>query len=103
MTNEVFIDDATLDEIETCAKDAVRKVGRLLAHRFGTDLEVKFKDKSETDPVTDVDNESQAIICHAVSDQFPDHLVVGEEDEGGEERRIPDFVWVDGWVRRQLD
>ena len=94
MTNEVFIDDATLDEIETCAKDAVRKVGRLLAHRFGTDLEVKFKDKSETDPVTDVDNESQAIICHAVSDQFPDHLVVGEEDEGGEERRIPDFVWV---------
>ena len=62
MTNEVFIDDATLDEIETCAKDAVRKVGRLLAHRFGTDLEVKFKDKSETDPVTDVENESQAYM-----------------------------------------
>ena len=94
MTKGMFVDAATLEEIEACAVDAVRRAGRLLTQRFGTALEVKFKDKDETDPVTDVDNESQAIIQHAVSRQFPGHLFVGEEDEGGDEELVPDFVWV---------
>lgn len=94
MTNERFVEDAILEDIEACAVNAVLSAGRLLIQRFGTHLEIKFKDKAETDPVTDVDNQSQAIIQDAVSDHFPDHLVVGEEDEDDQEDLVPDFVWV---------
>lgn len=80
-------------EIEACAVEAVRSAARVLTGRFGTRLEVEFKDEAETDPATDVDNRSQAIIREAVSDRFPGHLVVGEEDEDGDESPVPDFVW----------
>ena len=94
MSGEGLPEDAVTAEVEACAVEAVRSAARVLTNRFGTRLEVEFKDEAETDPATDVDNESQAIIRDAVSDRFPDHLVVGEEDKDEDESAVPDFVWV---------
>ena len=48
-------------------------------------------------PVTIADKESQQYIAKGISDHFPDHGILAEEDEEDEQRDdspAPDFLWV---------
>ena len=91
-------DDALLAEIERRAADMARGAGEILSGYFGQArslLEVSYKDKNERDPVSKADTESQEFLRQAISNHFPDHTILGEED-ADEEQATPanDFVWI---------
>lgn len=57
------------------------------------DLDIKFKDKAQSDPVTLADTEAQEALVKAILEKYPNHDVVGEEDKK-DEADISDTVWV---------
>jgi myo-inositol-1(or 4)-monophosphatase len=91
------INKATLQEIENHAVEIAGGAGRILAGHFGRSLKIDYKDDAERDPVTEADHETQAYLVDAIKARFPDHGILGEEDD--EETRddksaAPDFLWV---------
>ncbi len=87
-------DDAALAAIEADALRMVRRAGHTLMRSFGAPLEVQYKDQRENDPVTNLDREVQADIVRAISESYPGHGIVGEEDEEDVDGAAPDYVWV---------
>ncbi len=94
--------DPTMDEnllsmIESLAIEIARGGGAILAEYFGTKVYTEYKDTDRTDPVTVADRECQQYLVEAISHRFPNHGIVGEEDEEIEsnaESISPDTVWV---------
>ena len=87
-------DDFTLAAIEDHAARMARRAGQTLMGYFGTPLDIDFKDEHGTDPVTNVDREVQNDLVRAISEAYPEHGIVGEEDEDPGGGLAPDFVWV---------
>ena len=87
-------DDDLLAKIEAHAVDIAREAGAILNTYFGKSLDVQFKDKSERDPVTNADKESQEFLVQAISSRFPDHSILGEEDDTESDSPARDFLWV---------
>ena len=95
MTSPFPLDDAQLSELQVLAADLARGGGELLSGYFGRSIDVEFKDEKQTDPVTVADRESQRFLEEGISGRFPDHGIVGEEDEEtGEDTTTPDIVWL---------
>ena len=88
------IAETLLAEIEAHATELAAGGGAILRRHFGADLEVEYKGEGKNDPVTAVDKESQDYLVRAILDRFPDHGIVGEEDEEKEDSAAPDIVWV---------
>ena len=87
------LDEALLVEIEGHAVELARGAGAILSGYFGHTLDIEFKDKKESDPVTNADKESQEYLRKAILEKFPEHGVLGEEDEE-DESPAKDFLWV---------
>ena len=87
-------DDSTLATIEDRAVRMAHQAGQTLMGYFGESLDIDFKDEAESDPVTNVDREVQGDLVRAISEAFPEHGIVGEEDEDAGEGLAPDYVWV---------
>ncbi len=92
-------EDALLREIEGHAVEIARRAGGILRRHFEQTLLVEYKDKRESDPVTNADFESQSYLRCAIMKRFPTHGVLGEEDDAAQraeadEQPAPDFVWV---------
>ena len=88
------LNEALLAEIEEQALDMARGAGDILRGYFGTRLAVEYKDERQSDPVTVADRESQEYLVKRISESFPGHGIVGEEDEDKKDSAAPDFVWV---------
>ena len=88
------LDDALLAEIEADATEMARGAGAILSGYFDTPLVVEYKDVKKSDPVTVVDVECQEYVTKAISQRYPDHGIVGEEDAEQGDSIAPDFVWV---------
>ncbi len=69
------------------------EAGQMLMGYFGGPLAVEYKDKRQSDPVTDADRETQAFLVRRIKDRFPDHAVVGEEDTEPSKEPLSEFVW----------
>ena len=91
-----FPDDALLASIEAAAVSMAEEAGALISSYFGKEISTEFKDKEQTNPVTQVDKESQDFLERSILERYPDHGVLGEEDAEveGESPLAPDFVWV---------
>ena len=89
------LDDSLLAEMESRAMEMAREAGAILTDYFGKPLEVEYKDKRRSDPVTVADTHCQEILRQAISGHFPDHGILGEEDKD-EDQDISarDFTWV---------
>jgi myo-inositol-1(or 4)-monophosphatase len=86
--------DPILAELEREAVAMAREAGQMLMGYFGGPLSVEYKDKRQSDPVTDADHATQAFLKGRIAAAFPDHAVVGEEDAESSEEPLPEFVWV---------
>lgn len=86
--------EALLIEVEKQAVAMAKEAGELLLGYFGGPLAIEYKDKKQSDPVTDADKESQALLLRRINDAFPGHAVVGEEDTDASDEPLPEFVWV---------
>ena len=87
-------DESTLAAIEEHAVRMARRAGQTLMGYFGSPLDIDFKDEAESDPVTNVDREAQGDMVRAISEAYPEHGIVGEEDEDPGDGPAPDYVWV---------
>ncbi len=78
------------DEICTFAIKICREAGLLLLSGFrsGT-TEISYK--SRTDLVTNMDYESEKLICTRIKEQYPDHDIIAEE--GGRADNNSDYLW----------
>ncbi len=83
-------------EIEKAAVAMARGAGELLSGYFGGQLSIEYKDKQERDPVTSADKATQAYLVGQIKERFPDHGILGEEDEeqATDDGPAPDLVWV---------
>ena len=88
-------DQSYLQRLEDASAELARKAGSLLRERFGNSLDVEFKDKAkELDPVTSADKDSQQLLKAEIGASFPDHGVLGEEDEDEGDAVSPEYLWV---------
>ena len=87
-----------LAEMESLAASMAREAGEILAGHFRSlgSLNIEFKDKRERDPVTNADTECQRFLVDAIAERFPDHGILGEEEEDKERENAPapDTIWV---------
>ena len=99
---EAAVDAGLLQRLESAAVEMAGKAGSMVMGRFGGPIEVGSKDEAGRDLVTDVDRASQSLIHELVSDEFPDHMLLGEEEPPEEEPPASDFVWavdpIDGTI-----
>ena len=87
------LEAAQLEEIERRAVEFARKAGEILLGHFRQPLQIEYKSEGRRDPVTQADRESEDWLRSAISDAFPDHGIVGEENPDSEHGSA-DFVWV---------
>jgi myo-inositol-1(or 4)-monophosphatase len=94
------ISTTELCEIEESAVGFARQAGKILFKYFGlpgvasNELEVRYKDTSNRDPVTSADTEVQEWLSRQITDCYPSHSVVGEEDEDKTQKTLSETVWV---------
>ena len=70
-----------LTSIERRAVDLARDAGDILARYFGGNLDIQYKDDRRNDPVTNADREVQDFLVREIAHSFPDHGILGEEDD----------------------
>ena len=87
------LEAAQLEEIERRAVEFARKAGEILLGHFRQPLQIEYKSEGRRDPVTQADRESEDWLRSAISEAFPDHGIVGEENPNSEHGSA-DFVWV---------
>ena len=90
-------DDGLLAEIEARAVELAMGGGAILAGYFGGRLNIEYKDDNQRDPVTDADRETQDFLTKGILESFPDHDILGEEDDENAQdadAAAGDFLWV---------
>jgi myo-inositol-1(or 4)-monophosphatase len=91
------LDEQTLIDIEQHAVGIAREGGAILGRHFGKTLKVEYKDKQESDPVSEADHATQDYLTQAIEARFPDHGILGEEDDKEKQADTspaPDILWV---------
>ncbi len=91
--DNVDIDISLLEEIEAQAVYFAQGAGQILLEHFGKPLEVEFKGKKSTDPVTAADKRSEEFLKTAIREKFPQHGILSEEG-GALFKSDSPFVWV---------
>jgi len=88
-------------ECATAAAEFAQGAGNILLNLFGKQVEVDYKNKAKTDPVSEADTASQDFLSKAIAARYPDHAVLGEEkpadkDEAKREseNETVDYLWV---------
>jgi myo-inositol-1(or 4)-monophosphatase len=89
------------EALAASARKFAQSAGEILIDLFGKRVEVDYKNKEKTDPVSEADRASQDFLTKSISTRYPQHAVLGEEknpDEKEAERegkqKIPEFLWV---------
>ncbi len=69
------------------------EAGKFVMNYFDKDFEVFSKD-TKNNLVTEVDKGCQELIKNKISNRFPDHSIIGEEDGDSSLSNISEFTWV---------
>ncbi|MCE5270930.1 inositol monophosphatase [bacterium] len=85
----------TVDRALELARNLALEAGQLLMQRLGTDVGMQLK--GEIDPVTEMDRRVEALLVGRLSQEFPDHDFLAEEDT----RARGNSPWL--WVIDPLD
>jgi myo-inositol-1(or 4)-monophosphatase len=91
--NPEIIDTAILEGIEVFSVQIAREAGHILLEHFNKPLEIDYKGKKNTDPVTEADRNSDQYLKQAIKEKFPDHNIVSEEGDTSSQSSSP-FTWV---------
>ncbi len=86
------VDRQLLVEAEAVCIEAVREAAALLKTYFRAPLDVAFKEKGEQSPVTEADQRSEAMLREALARAFPDHGIIGEEQDDVVNAGA-DYIW----------
>ncbi len=88
------LNESELKQCEDAAVEAAAKAGAYVLERITSPMEIESKTgRPGRDLVTDVDRNSQIIIADIISQRFPEHQFLGEEDQTEEVDPATDLVW----------
>jgi myo-inositol-1(or 4)-monophosphatase len=87
------VEGSYLERLEREAVRFARGAGAILMEHFRRPLAVEYKSANRRDPVTEADRKAEAYLREAISQVFPDHGIVGEENPNSA-HAMPAFVWV---------
>ena len=96
----VDVDQVLRTQLEDFAVSLAWGAGSVLMQYFSgdrsEDLDVEYKDKNQRDPVTSADKATQDYLINEISNKFPDHGILGEEESSvsANDAQVPDFLWV---------
>ncbi len=79
-----------INKFTTVCVEAALAGGKVLEKHYNTGIKVSYKGR--IDPVTAADKTSQDVITKIIKKHFPDHTVVGEEDEKHPE--CSEYCWI---------
>lgn len=68
----------------TLAKDLALKVGQRIREELASSKSIEIELKGKSDPVTEIDRWSEAVIAEAIYSAFPQHKIIGEETSAEE-------------------
>lgn len=87
------VDSALLFSIEEHAINLARQSGTMLLGLFGQKLDIDYKSKGNSDPVTGADLQAQEFLIKGIRSKFPCHGILSEEmsEPHGLDH---DFLWV---------
>jgi myo-inositol-1(or 4)-monophosphatase len=77
---------------EAVCVEAIREAGAMLKTYFRAPLDVEFKEKGQQSPVTEADRRSEAMLREVLSKSFPEHGIIGEEQDDVVNAGA-DYVW----------
>ncbi|OGL58235.1 MAG: hypothetical protein A3I72_05985 [Candidatus Tectomicrobia bacterium RIFCSPLOWO2_02_FULL_70_19] len=90
-----------LEALAASAAEFARGAGEILLGLFGKRVEVSYKDKNQSDPVSEADRASQAYLQERILARYPGHGVLGEEKPKDAEaaraegaQAVPEHLWV---------
>ncbi|MDD4334336.1 MAG: hypothetical protein PHY77_01875, partial [Desulfotomaculaceae bacterium] len=77
--------------IDTAATLA-KKAGEIIRDKFGGDFAKGYK-SCPSDLVTEVDRRSESLITGELSEKFPGHTIIGEENSGNVKNIQRGYTW----------
>ena len=84
----------TNNELKRFIIGLVKEAGKYVLNSFEGEFEVSFKDR-KNNLVTEIDKKSQLIIEKIIISNFPEHKIIGEEDQKDKKiEGISEYVWV---------
>ena len=87
-------DESSLRELHEVSVRLARGAGEILLKYQPGATRVDYKGMMKTDPVTEADLRIEEFLREEISREFPDHGVVGEENEEPAGSVDADFTWV---------
>ena len=87
-------DEPVLKELADASIRLARGAGEVLLRYQPGATRVDYKDKGETDPVTEADLKIEEYLREEIAREFPDHGLVAEESDAAAGAQDADFVWV---------
>jgi myo-inositol-1(or 4)-monophosphatase len=76
----------------TVAIEAAQEAGHFLKSNVGKFRQLERKIGQETNLVTEIDKQSEALIVNKIRAHFPDHAILGEE--GGSSAGTSEYKWI---------
>ena len=80
------------------AIEAAREAGRYIKENVGKIRRIEYKDGQDTNLVTEIDKNSEAIIIEKIKQHYPDHDFLGEESGGRDDLKPPTMTVVQKYV-----
>ena len=82
-----------LHEAQNIAVEAAKAAGERIIQGYSEQLNITIK-SDPADLLTQVDIDAQNIIEQTIFAKYPDHQLLGEEDEEGKEKKESEYRWV---------
>ncbi len=83
-----------LAALETSAVEFAKGAGEIALRHFRTTLNVEYKAKGNTSPVTIADKECEDYLRQQITKNYPTHAILGEEGENLAGSEDSPYVWV---------
>lgn len=80
-------------EIYEFGKYLINEAGNFIRHRMQHDFEINSK-MNPNDLVTDVDKETESFIFDRISEEYPEHRIIGEEGHGADINETEGVLWI---------
>ena len=80
-------------ELKKFSFDLVNEAGKYVINKFEGQFKVSSKDR-KNNLVTEVDINSQELITNLINSKYPNHSIIGEEDQKSAKNNASKYVWV---------
>ncbi|WP_144509407.1 inositol monophosphatase family protein [Bacillus sp. FJAT-22090] len=82
-----------IHKLDKYAKSLIKEAAGKIKSSFSTELIIETKSEAN-DLVTNIDKETEQFFIKHIKNDFPDHLIFGEEGFGDQIQNLDGYVWI---------